>query len=129
VNKPVALAIRAASFCAATIALCGVATAQAAKPCGLCNTEIVLNSELASCFLAEYQTLSAGDGAAIAVDLSQCGTSRGGLEALPSPDGQELAPDLQFLISRIQLDCLKRKLEEPGLQLDPFTRIELASCG
>ena len=33
------------------------------------------------------------------------------------------------MISRAQLDCLKRKLEEPGLVLDPSAKIELASCG
>jgi len=108
-----------------------VAQAAAEEACGLCNTEVVTNSELASCFLDEYAGLAAKDGAVIVVDLSNCSTSRGGLEALPLPsnNGPELEPDMQFMLSRGQLDCLKAKLEEPGLVLDPAARIELSSCG
>ncbi len=117
----------------AGLALSGLAvsSALAEEACGLCNTAIVTNSELATCFLDEYQKLADADGAVIVVDLSSCETSRGGLEALPGPTatGPALEPDTQFMISRAQLDCLKRKLEEPGLVLDPSAKIELASCG
>ncbi len=111
-----------------------VAPAFAQDDCGLCNRVVVINSELASCFLSDYPALSAKEGAAIVVDLSGCaGTDRGIVEALPSPlapsTATALEPDVQFMVSRPQLDCLKRKLEEPGLVLDPFARIELASCG
>jgi hypothetical protein len=33
------------------------------------------------------------------------------------------------MISRTQLDCLKKKLEAPGVVLDPTATIELDSCG
>jgi hypothetical protein len=32
------------------------------------------------------------------------------------------------MISRAQLGCLKKKLEEPGLVLDPSAKIELGGC-
>ena len=40
------------------------ATAQ----CALCDTEVVINSELASCFLSEFPQLAERNGAAVAVD-------------------------------------------------------------
>jgi hypothetical protein len=102
-----------------------------AEDCGLCDEAVVTNAELAQCFLAEYEKLAAGDGVVVVVDLSQCETSRGLAEALPSPLQPEGAaePDFQFMLSRTQLACLKLKLEQPGLVLDPSVRIELASCG
>ena len=122
---------RFAPFAAGLVLSClSVASALATEACGLCNTEIVTNSELAGCFLKEYQSLAQTDGAVVVVDLSACETSRGGLEALPGPtDGPAQEPDTQFMIPRAQLDCLKAKLEAPGLVLDPSARIELASCG
>ena len=60
-------------------------SAIAQEACGLCNTDIVTNSELATCFLDEYQKLADANGAVIVVDLSGCETTRGGLEALPGP--------------------------------------------
>lgn len=108
----------------------GLLTVSAATAqCGLCDTEIVINSELASCFLSEFQQLAERGGAAVAVDLSNCGTSRGVVEALPSPNMGELEPDTQFMLSRDQLACLKKKLEAPGLVLDPSAKIELKDCG
>lgn len=123
--------LRRAAFAAAFASSVLAAGASAASVCGLCNTEIVLNTDLAGCFLAEYDKLAASTGEVIAVDLTGCEQSRGGLEALPVPGADTLAePDTQFLLSRVQLDCLKRKLEQPGLVLDPAARIELAaSCG
>jgi hypothetical protein len=119
-----------AALCAAAMLLPGAALAEEA--CGLCNKEVVTNAELADCFLAQYETLAAGGDAVIVVDLSQCESSRALAEALPSPvAGSEpaLEPDFQFMVSRAQLDCLKRKLEEPGVVLDPSARIDLNSCG
>jgi hypothetical protein len=97
------------------------------EACGLCAQSIVTNSSLADCFLEQYDQLEKGDGAAVAVDLSQCG-SRGIVEALPTPESGAVEPDTQFMISRAQLGCLKKKLEEPGVVLDPSARIELGSC-
>lgn len=110
------------SFCAANAM---------AAACGLCNTDVVMTSELADCFLKDFQTFAAESGEIVVVDLTACETSRGGLEALPGPTPSETTrePDKQFMIPHAQLDCLKKKLEEPGLVLDPATRIELASCG
>lgn len=101
--------------------------ARADEACGLCAESVVLNSDLASCFLENYDQLAKEDGAAIAVDLSACGT-RGIVEALPTPDSGVAEPETQFMISRSQLGCLKKKLEEPGLVLDPSATIELDGC-
>ncbi|MES0037978.1 hypothetical protein NKJ74_22385 [Mesorhizobium sp. M0046] len=65
---------------------------------------------------------------AVVVDLSSC-TSRGVVEPLPSPGKAQVEPDVQFIVSRTQLDCLKKKLETPGIVLDPSATIELDSCG
>lgn len=118
---------------AATILSVAIAPALAQSPCGLCNTTIVLNSELATCFLSDYDALAAKAGTAVVVDLSGCDTSsRGIAEALPMPvsppSATALEPDLEFMVSREQLDCVKQKLEEPGLVLDPYLKIDLASC-
>jgi hypothetical protein len=121
----VSLRIGLAGLSAASLALSG---ALAGEPCGLCSQSIVTNSSLADCFLEQYDQLAKEDGAAIAVDLSDCG-SRGIVEPLPSPDAAVAEPDTQFMLSRGQLDCLKKKLEEPGLVLDPSVKIELGSCG
>jgi len=121
----VSLRLALAGVAAASLAAAG---ARAGEACGLCSQSIVTNSSLADCFLDQYDQLRKEDGAAIAVDLSDCG-SRGIVEALPSPDAAEAGPDTQFMLSRGQLDCLKKKLEEPGLVLDPSVKIELGSCG
>ncbi|MBX3567975.1 MAG: hypothetical protein KF914_07955 [Rhizobiaceae bacterium] len=108
----------------------GLAAAQ--DVCGLCDRQVVTNSDLAACFLKEYETIASGDDPVVVVDLSQCEASRALAEALPSPlqgDQPVLEPDFQFMISRLQLACLKQKLEEPGLVLDPFAKIDLDSCG
>lgn len=121
----VSLRLGLAGLSAASVALSG---AWADEACGLCSQSIVTNSSLADCFLQQYDQLAKEDGAAIAVDLSDCG-SRGIVEALPSPNAAVVEPDTQFMLSRGQLDCLKKKLEEPGLVLDPSVKIELGSCG
>lgn len=106
--------------------LLGNASAQEA--CGLCAKEIVTNSELANCFLDQYEEFANSSGEAVAVDLSDCKT-RGIVEPLPAPGAEPVEPDVQFIISRAQLGCLKKKLEEPGLMLDPSAKIELDGCG
>ncbi|MER8602481.1 hypothetical protein NKH48_01600 [Mesorhizobium sp. M1233] len=104
------------------------ANASADEACGLCAKEVVINSELASCFLDQYDQIAKTGNAAVVVDLSSC-TSRGVVEPLPSPSKAQVAPDVQFIVSRAQLDCLKKKLEAPGIVLDPSATIELDSCG
>jgi hypothetical protein len=123
-------AYRPASMASLAVAtLFSISSVAAAANCGLCDTEVVINSELASCFLEKYEALAREGDQAIVVDLSDCPASRGIVEPLPSPgmvsDGP---PDTEFMISRTQLDCLKKKLEDPQLQLDPSAKIDLASC-
>ena len=117
------------SVAALVTAVFAISSSAAGAACGLCDTEVVLNAELASCFLEKYGDLAKADDPAIAIDLSDCGESRGIVEALPAPNVDDDEPDTQFLISHEQLDCLKKKLEEPGLVLDPSAKIDLAACG
>ncbi len=105
-----------------------VANASAEEACGLCAKQIITNSELATCFLDHYDQIAKTGNSAVVVDLSSC-ASRGVAEALPSPNKAPAEPDVQFMISRTQLDCLKKKLEAPGIVLDPTATIELDSCG
>ena len=65
-------------------AVFSISSAAAGATCGICDTEIVINSELASCFLEQYDKLAELDEQAIVVDLSDCAESRGIVEALPS---------------------------------------------
>jgi hypothetical protein len=113
---------------AASALLLIASAAMAQQACGLCEKEITTNSDLAQCFLNEYDTLASQTGAEVVVDLNNCEASRGVVEALPTPLAGTAAPDLEFMISRSQLDCLKRKLEEPGLVLDPSITISLDTC-
>lgn len=119
--------MKAASLAVAAAFLMATAAA-AQESCGLCDKVIVTNSDLAACFLAQYEELERTDGGAIAVDLSGCPESRGVVEALPPPGVTVEEPNLQFMLSRAQLACLKKKLEEPGLVLDPSAKIDLESC-
>jgi len=109
-------------------AMFSISSAAAGATCGICDTEIVINSELASCFLEQYDKLAKLDEQAIVVDLSNCAESRGIVEALPSADLAVEEPDTEFMISHPQLECLKKKLEQPDLDLDPSATIDLASC-
>ena len=119
------LIVAIGSLMAAMLVISG---ASADEPCGLCAKEIITNSELATCFLDQYDQIAKSKSEAVAVDLSDC-TSRGVVEPLPSPTKAIVEPDVQFMISRQQLDCLKQKLEEPGLVLDPSAKIDLGRCG
>lgn len=116
------------SLFAATVLLTAASIGIAQAQCGLCAREIITNSQLATCFLQEFPDLSQGDSQAVAVDLSDCGGSRGVVEALPSPDGGMVEPSVSFMLTRTQLACLKGKLEDPELKLDPSAKIELAGC-
>ena len=109
-------------------AVFSISSAAAGATCGICDTEIVINSELASCYLEQYDKLAALDEKAIVVDLSDCAESRGIVEALPSANLTVDEPDTEFMISPSQLACLKAKLEDPNIELDPSATIDLASC-
>ncbi|BCG70882.1 hypothetical protein MesoLj113a_20400 [Mesorhizobium sp. 113-1-2] len=104
-----------------------VANASAEDACGLCVKQIVTNSELATCFLDQYDQIAKSKSNAVVVDLSSC-ASRGIVEALPSPTKAPAEPDVQFMVSRPQLQCLKKQLETPGIVLDPSATIELDNC-
>jgi hypothetical protein len=119
--------MKAASLAVASAFLMATAAA-AQESCGLCDKVIVTNSDLAACFLAKYQELESAGNGAIVVDLSECPESRGVVEALAPPGVTVEEPNLQFMVSPAQLACLKRKLEEPGLVLDPSAKIDLESC-
>ena len=110
-------------------ALFSISSAAAGASCGLCDTEIVINSDLASCFLEKYEALARDADQTVVVDLSDCPASRGIVEALPTPDQtRDGPPDTEFMISRTQLECLRQKLEDPNIKLDPSARIDLTSC-
>jgi len=104
-----------------------IVNASAQDTCGLCAKRVVINSELATCFLDQYDQFAKTSSDAVVVDLSSC-ASRGVVEALPSPNKAPAEPDMQFIVSRPQLACLKKQLEAPGVVLDPSATIELDSC-
>jgi hypothetical protein len=43
------------------------------ESCGLCQKEITTNSDLARCFLDNYQNLAGQAGSEVVVDLNNCG--------------------------------------------------------
>lgn len=107
--------------------LCAPASALAAG-CGLCAKEVTTNAELAACFLERYDAYAARDGLAVAVDLEDCPSERGVVEALSSPTAGTVAPDTRFLVTRAQLGCLKIRMEAPDVALDPYLTIPLDDC-
>lgn len=113
---------------AAGLAAAFFAVTSASAQCGLCAKEVVITGDLATCFLQEFPELAKGDSPAVAVDLTECGGSRGVVEALPSPELGAAAPNTKFMLSRSQLSCLKEKLEQPDIVLDPSAKIELGNC-
>ncbi len=123
-SKP-ALRPAALGVLVSLLATTGVA---AQSDCGLCSREVVVTADLASCFLDRYAQLAADADENVVVDLSDC-ASRGIVEALPGPQTDAPEPDTMFMVSHEQLECLKNKLEEPGLELDPSAKIDLESCG
>lgn len=99
-----------------------------AETCPICARSVVTNSDLATCFLEKYGETTTGGEGAVAVDLTRCERSRSIVQALPDPTMRIEEPDTRFLLSRGQIECLRQKLEEPGLVLDPQARIDLGSC-
>ncbi len=119
----------AAIVAAGLFALASASALAAEAPCGICARAVVTNSSLAACFLAKYPELERRTNGAVAVDLSDCEQDRGVVAALPGPRlSPREEPDLQFILSASQLACLKARLEEPGLALDPSARIDLDKC-
>lgn len=110
------------------LATAGTVAAQGA--CGLCQQEIVTTPDLAECFLQRYDRLAGSNGSErVIVDLTDCERSRSIVDALPTVDTMVEEPDLRFMVVRSQLDCLKARLEDPEVDLDPSARIRLDSCG
>jgi hypothetical protein len=124
-SKRYAHPARMVAFAAA--AAFSISSGAAGASCTLCSTEVVMNSELASCFLEKYEKLAKETDQTIVVDLSDC-QSRGIVEALPSLDVTAEQPDTEFMIARSQLDCLRKKLEDPDIKLDPSAKIDLTTC-
>jgi len=112
----------------ACLAALSVAAPAASADCGLCAKKVVVNSSLASCFLEKYQRFSGDAGGPVAIDLEDCEEERGVVAALRGPGTGPLPPSRRFMLSLSQLACLKSKLEEPGLVLDPSLEIDLGSC-
>jgi hypothetical protein len=106
-----------------------LASSARAEDCPICATSIVINGDLASCFLQKYGGDDAVAGNMVAVDLSRCEKSRSIVSALPTPTMAVEEPDTKFLLSRDQVHCLRDKLESDELVLDPSARIDLGSCG
>ncbi|MBO6717990.1 MAG: hypothetical protein JJ913_08550 [Rhizobiaceae bacterium] len=120
---------KAAVF-AISLALGSAFTAGAAaqEACGLCARSVVINSSLARCFLDKYPDFASRAAAAVAVNLDDCEESRSVVPALRGPSAAGAEPTRKFFLSLPQLVCLKRKLEEPDLVLDPSAQIDLGSC-
>ncbi len=98
------------------------------RACGLCAREVVVDSATAQCFLERYPQLAARSGNAVAVNLEDCETDRGVVAALRPPQVGAVPPTLRFIASPDQLACIKSKLEQPGVVLDPSFTIDLATC-
>lgn len=112
----------------AALAAMLAASAGSAAACGLCAASVTLDPGLAACLLERFDGYAARDGAAIAVDLGDCETERGVVEALSSPTGATVEPDIRFLVTRQQLQCLKERIEDPAATLDPYATIRLDDC-
>lgn len=98
--------------------------------CGLCAKSVVVNSALAGCFLERYPQLALRSTSAVAINLEDCEpeTERSVVPALRGPNASAKEPSRKFFLSLSQLVCLKRKLEEPGIELDPSAQIDLGDC-
>jgi hypothetical protein len=104
------------------------ASAARAQDCVICAKSVVINSDLAQCFLDKYSKLGDAAGAAVAIDLTQCAKERSIVQALPTPTMAVDEPDTKFLLSRKQVECLRQQIVDGDLELDPSARIDLASC-
>ena len=65
------------SLAAATTALLGIHAARAEETCGLCQQEVVTNSELAECFLQRFEEFASKANGTVIVDLTDCEQQRG----------------------------------------------------
>ncbi|MGB6118115.1 MAG: hypothetical protein WBF87_07835 [Mesorhizobium sp.] len=100
-----------------------------AQDCAICAKSVVMNSDLANCFLQKYASIPADAGAAVAVDLSQCNEkTKSIVQALPQPTMAVEPPDTKFMLSRSQAQCLREQLLDGELDLDPSVRIDLGVC-
>lgn len=114
--------------------LMGASSAQPATAagCGLCATAVTIDRQRAACFLLKFEALASREAPAVAVDLSDCVPAgeddRSIIDPLPAPGASGAIPDSQFILSLSQLVCLKRKLEAPGLVLEPAATIDLGDC-
>jgi hypothetical protein len=106
----------------------GAGAAPAAAECAICAQSVVMNQDLADCFLQKFSDPEAVSGEAVAVDLSRCEKSRSIVLALPTPKAAVEEPDTRFVLSRAQIACLRDKLEAEDIELDPSARIDLGTC-
>jgi hypothetical protein len=123
VAKPLAVAI-------AILIGAAQGTASAESACGLCAKSVVINSALAGCFLEKYPQFAARTSSAVAINLEDCEseTMRSVVPALRGPSASAEEPSRKFFLSLPQLVCLKRKLEDPEIDLDPSAQIDLGDC-
>ena len=112
----------------AAVLAAGLAVGTAQAACGLCASSVTTNTDLAACFLDRFDDYAARDGQAVAVDLEDCETERGVVEALAGPTGSQVEPDLRFILSKAQLACFKERIEDPDIELDPAAVIRLDDC-
>ncbi|MEX0344457.1 MAG: hypothetical protein AB3N20_06010 [Rhizobiaceae bacterium] len=123
-------------FTASALLVMAVATPVAANDCLICDQQVVLDDKLAACFLDRYETLQTIGGNAIAVDLTDCPEvaandeeqDRGVVAALKPPSLAPALPDPTFMITRSQLSCLRNRLADETLILDPAAEIALDDC-
>jgi hypothetical protein len=100
-----------------------------AEDCPICARSVVTNRDLAGCFRMKYGDPQALAAPTVAVDLSGCSRAKGIVQAIPTPGRRDQAPDLRFLLTRAQVECLLDRLDDPDLVLDPAARIDLGGCG
>ena len=110
------------------VAMTGIQPVSAQESCGLCAKTITIDSALAQCFLDRYAQLTERVANAVAVNLEDCETDRGVVAALRPPQAGAEPPTLRFIASLAQLECIKAKIEEPGVVLDPSLTINLDAC-
>lgn len=100
-----------------------------AAGCGLCARSVVVNSQLATCFLERFPQLASRQGGAVVVDLEDCAADRGVVAPLRGPQSPATEePSVKFIVTFGQLACLKTRLEAAAGSLDPSLRIDLGDC-
>ena len=119
--------IRQFGYAIAALTLTSASSLQAAE-CVICADSVVMNEDLATCFLEKYADPETVAGDTVAVDLSSCERSRSIVLALPEPKAAVEEPDTKFLLSRGQVECLRDKLQSDEIDLDPSARIDLGTC-